>query len=115
VTPYSVDGALAILKEWRHAQSGDAQPEKTSGKRKMRSARSERETAELKHKLSAAAAYIRFLEARLAKVKSAAGDKDRSKIDAARLDDMAQRLGWNFRDLLNECESPANFPFVSAA
>jgi hypothetical protein len=68
---YSVDGALALAKEWRRARSGDAH----TVKRSPRSAKARlesvlRENAALRDKLSAAQAYIAGLEAQLATFKS---------------------------------------------
>jgi hypothetical protein len=133
-TAYSVDGALALLTKWRRAQSGDADPSRTT-RANSRSDAVLRENARLKEKLDAQAAYIAILETELAAF--AESGARRQKIDAAtrgriekvvsywsrgatdgercaavtRLLGIARRLGWTLHDLLRECgiESPADW------
>jgi hypothetical protein len=133
---YSVDGALALLRAWRRIQSGDAQ-RKQSGTRRSRSGSKEREIADLKKKLSAAAKYIAVLEEELAAFTGASNGEpqdmdgvDRGKVQkvatlwlrpgtdgeglvaAHKLRALAR--GWPIGDLLHECgiEGPADWTFA---
>jgi hypothetical protein len=138
---YSVDGALAVLRLWRRAQTGDAPTNRCrTGKPSLASIL--RENARLKEDLNAAAAYIEFLEKKLDAFRPAAAAEQQHEIDpdardkiekvaalwrrggtdgersaaVHRLDDIAQRYGRTFRDLLHECkiESPARWTFASS-
>jgi hypothetical protein len=136
---YSVEGALAVLNLWRRVQTGDGPPSRSrTGKPSFASIL--RENARLKEDLSAAAAYIAFLEEKLDTHRPAARGEQQDEIDpdardkiekvaalwrrggtdgersaaVHRLDDIAQRYGRTFRDLLHECqiESPARLTFA---
>jgi hypothetical protein len=140
---YSVDGALALAKEWRRARSGDAHTVKRSpGTAKTRLASVLRENAALKDKLNAAKAYIAALEAQLAAFKSRAPatcpqdpderTQDRVQKVAAlwhrggtqgertsavnQLFTIAGRHGCDLPTLLRDCgvESPADWTFAPA-
>jgi hypothetical protein len=134
---YSVDGALALLNEWRRAEAGGARLTQSSRTGKPRAASTLQEIAILKETVGAARAYIAGLEQELAAFRSVASNTPRQEIDGHTCDKIrkvaalwlrggtdgerssavnqlwviARRLGWNLRDLLRECaiESPAHF------
>ena len=137
---YSVDGAVALVNEWRRAEAGDARPSKSARSAKPRMEAILRESAILKERLSAAAAYIAGLEDELAELRSLASE--RQEVDAPTRDEIkkvaalwlgggkdaerrsavhqlwgiARRRGWNLRDLLHECaiEGPADWTFAES-
>jgi hypothetical protein len=134
---YSVDGALALVNEWRRAKAGGARLTQSSRTGKPRAASTLQEIAILKETVGAARAYIAGLEQELAAFRSVASNTPRQEIDGHTCDKIrkvaalwlrggtdgerssavnqlwviARRLGWNLRDLLRECaiESPAHF------
>ena len=135
---YSVDGALALAKEWRRARSGDSHTAKRSpGTAKARLESVLRENAALTDKLSAAKAYIAGLEAQLAAFKprvpaTCPEDPDERTQDRVQkvaalwhrggtqgertsavnqLFTIAGRLGCDLPSLLRDCgvESPADW------
>lgn len=134
---YSVDGALALAREWRRAQSG--YPHSALHTPRTSKARVEllRENANLQEKLAAAQAYIAALEERLSRFGSETNVQDIDeqtmlkvgKVAALwhrggtagerasavnQLFGIADRLGWGLPSLLRECavESPADWTFA---
>lgn len=137
---YSVEGALALLKEWRRAQNPAAYPAKPrSSASKTRSASSIRENAQLIYQLHAAIAYGVAWEQRFAAAYPPNPDRARQDLDdehrekirkvaalwqrggtagesaaaVDRLFEIADRLGWALPLLLRECaiESPRDWTF----
>jgi hypothetical protein len=126
---YSVDGALAILRQWRRSQLGTGGRTSTAKPQKQSSAC---EFAKLKDRLSAAKAYIVVLEeqlqlgsgepqeidesTRIKLEKIAAllnrGGSGGERVSAAdKLFGTARALGWTPSTLLQECgiEGPADW------
>jgi hypothetical protein len=137
---YSVDGALALLKEWRRAQNPGAHSAKPRCRpAKARTAISVRGDVELIHRLHAARAYgigweqraaakdmsepervrqnlspeCREKARKLAALWHRGGTAAESAAALNKLFDVAARLGWTLPALLRECaiESPADWTF----
>jgi hypothetical protein len=138
---YSVNGALALAKEWRRAQDSGPFPAKPRSRASKRRSASHpiRENDQLICKLHAAIAYSMAFEQRFLAARSSGPDRvqqepnsqDREKLrkvaalwhrggtagEAAtavhKLFEIADRLGWDLPILLRECaiESPADWTF----
>jgi hypothetical protein len=134
---YSVDGALALVKQWRRAECGDAPPAKSSRSAKPLLLR---ENALLRDRVSALKAQVALLEEELAAFAPPVSDRQdideptRAKVQkiagywllrgcadgeryaaVKKLYNMARPLGWNLWDLLRKCaiESPADWTLAS--
>jgi hypothetical protein len=135
---YSVDGALALIKAWRRAESGAAPPNPTCRTAKPSSASLLRENAVFKYRLNASTELIKVLEEELAKSRSAeqhrqdidAPDRDEirkltacwlrggtdgeSYAAARQLHEFACRLGWDHvLDLVRACEGKVDWTFAT--
>jgi hypothetical protein len=134
---YSVDGALALVNQWRRAGRGDAPPAKNSPSVRPRLLR---ENALLRDRVSALKAQVALLEEELAAFAPPVSDRQdideptRAKVQkiagywllrgcadgeryaaVKKLYNIARPLGWNLWDLLRKCaiESPADWTFAS--
>ena len=135
---YSVDGALALIKAWRRAESGHAPSSPKGRTAKPSSASLLRENAVFKDRLSASTELIKVLEEELAKSRSVeqqrqeihASDRDEihkstacwlrggtdgeSYAAARQLHGFACRLGWDHvLDLVRACEGKVDWTFAT--
>jgi hypothetical protein len=135
---YSVDGALALVKAWRRAASGNTPPSPKGRTAKPSSASLLRENAVFKDRLSAATELIEVLEEELVKFRSE--EQHRQEIDASDRDEIhkmmacwlrggtdgesyaaahqlrgfACRLGWDHvLDLIRACEGKVHWTFAT--